>query len=49
MLRRCERVCCGIATYFPLVFVYGMSTWAVWVEVHMGLLPETSFGERPGP
>ncbi len=29
--RRIERCCCAGATYFPLVFVYGTTTWAVWV------------------
>ncbi len=47
LLRRCERVCCGVATYFPLLVVHGLSTWGVWVEVHMGLLPETPFGTAP--
>lgn len=36
--RRCERYCCSVATYFPLVFVYGLTTWAVWVESRVGLL-----------
>ncbi|KIV87705.1 hypothetical protein PV11_03235 [Exophiala sideris] len=33
-LRSCaqkvERGCCTVATYCPLAFVYGLSTWAVW-------------------
>src|ERR1700744_6453697 len=45
LMRRCERVCCGILTYFPLVLVHGLTTWAVWVEVQLALLPETPFGE----
>jgi hypothetical protein len=48
-MRRCERVCCGVATYFPLLLVHGLSTWAVWVQVHMGLLPETPFGASSLP
>lgn len=35
--RKCERACCSVATYFPLVFVYGLSTWALWVEAGIGL------------
>lgn len=37
--RRCERYCCSIVTYFPLVFVYGLTSWAVWVEAGIGVLP----------
>ena len=40
--RRCERVCCAIATFFPLAFVYGLTTWAAYVEAGIGLRP-------PGP
>lgn len=29
--RKIERYCCTTATYFPLAFVYGLTTWAVWV------------------
>ncbi|KAK0735628.1 DHHC palmitoyltransferase-domain-containing protein [Apiosordaria backusii] len=29
--RRIERTCCTCATYFPLAFVYGITTWAVYV------------------
>ena len=35
--RRCERGCCAVATYFPLAFVYSVTTWAVWVEGTIGL------------
>jgi palmitoyltransferase ZDHHC2/15/20 len=35
--RRCERCCCAVATYFPLGFVYSVTTWAVWVEASIGL------------
>jgi ribosomal protein L40E len=31
--RRLERLCCTCAKYFPLVFVYGITTWAVYVLV----------------
>ncbi|ERF68683.1 hypothetical protein EPUS_05744 [Endocarpon pusillum Z07020] len=41
--RRCERRCCTIATYFPLVFVYSLTTWAAYVEASIGL-PTLAFG-----
>ena len=31
-----ERGCCLVATYFPLAFVYGLTTWAVSVEASIG-------------
>ncbi|XXH00531.1 hypothetical protein Hte_006879 [Hypoxylon texense] len=34
--RRIERYCCISITYFPLAFVYGLTTWAVWVVVNIG-------------
>ncbi|KAK6084762.1 DHHC zinc finger domain-containing protein [Seiridium cupressi] len=34
--RRIERYCCSCLTYFPLAFVYGLTTWAVWVVVSIG-------------
>ncbi|KAF3047107.1 palmitoyltransferase for Vac8p [Didymella heteroderae] len=37
--RRVERYCCNTITYFPLLFVYGLTTWAVWVEVGIGFVP----------
>lgn len=36
--RRLERGCCTTLAYFPLAFVYGLTTWAVWVEVNVSLL-----------
>ncbi|PNY26155.1 Palmitoyltransferase [Tolypocladium capitatum] len=40
MARRCarkmERACCTFATYLPLAFVYGLTTWAAWVLVIIG-------------
>jgi palmitoyltransferase ZDHHC2/15/20 len=33
--RRVERCCCGTLAYFPLLFVYGLTTWAVSVEVRV--------------
>ena len=37
--RRCERTCCTIATYFPLVFVYTLTTWAAYTEIGVGFRP----------
>ncbi|KAI2615852.1 palmitoyltransferase PFA3 [Hypoxylon sp. NC1633] len=34
--RRIERYCCNCLTYFPLAFVYSITTWAVWVVVNIG-------------
>lgn len=31
--RRIERSCCTCAKYFPLVFVYGLTSWAAYVLV----------------
>ncbi|KAK0728021.1 DHHC palmitoyltransferase-domain-containing protein [Lasiosphaeria miniovina] len=31
--RKLERTCCAAATYFPLLFVYGLTSWAVFVLV----------------
>ena len=39
--RKCERACCTTVTYFPLVFVYGLTTWGAWVLAHMGLRSDT--------
>lgn len=35
--RRVERTCCDVVKYFPLLFVYGLTTWAVYVIVNIGL------------
>ncbi|KAF2122700.1 DHHC palmitoyltransferase-domain-containing protein [Lophiotrema nucula] len=37
--RKCERYCCNAITYFPLLFVYGLTSWAVWVEAGIGFVP----------
>ncbi|KAH6625308.1 DHHC palmitoyltransferase-domain-containing protein [Boeremia exigua] len=37
--RKVERYCCNTITYFPLLFVYGLTSWAAWVEVGIGLVP----------
>ncbi|RMZ88489.1 hypothetical protein DV736_g4289, partial [Chaetothyriales sp. CBS 134916] len=34
--RWCERCCCAMGTYFPLAFVYSLTTWAVVVEAGIG-------------
>lgn len=34
--RRCERACCALASFFPLAFVYSITTWAVWVVGSVG-------------
>ncbi|KAL4807601.1 DHHC palmitoyltransferase-domain-containing protein [Aspergillus unguis] len=39
---RCERYCCAAATYFPLAFVYSLTTWAVYVEASVGLKRSSS-------
>ncbi|KAF9892495.1 palmitoyltransferase for Vac8p [Aspergillus nanangensis] len=36
---RCERYCCAAASFFPLAFVYSLTTWAVWVEASVGFGP----------
>ncbi|KAI7364097.1 zf-DHHC-domain-containing protein, partial [Hortaea werneckii] len=43
-LRRLERCCCRTFTYFPLAFVYGLTTWAVWVELHTSFLGALGIG-----
>jgi palmitoyltransferase len=37
--RKVERYCCNTITYFPLLFVYGLTSWAVWVEAGIGFMP----------
>ncbi|KAF2087354.1 zf-DHHC-domain-containing protein, partial [Saccharata proteae CBS 121410] len=34
--RKCERYCCSVVSSFPLVVVYGLTTWAVWVQAQIG-------------
>ena len=36
--RKCERCCWTFVTHLPLAFVYGLSTWAVYVEGTLSLL-----------
>ncbi|KFY17930.1 hypothetical protein V492_00285 [Pseudogymnoascus sp. VKM F-4246] len=42
LIRKCERYCCMTFTYFPLAFVYSITTWAVWVEASIGFNPSQS-------
>ncbi|KAI5201774.1 zf-DHHC-domain-containing protein [Aureobasidium subglaciale] len=37
--RHIERCCCGALAYFPLVFVYGLLSWAGWVQISIGFWP----------
>ncbi|KAI2643193.1 palmitoyltransferase PFA3 [Xylaria nigripes] len=46
--RRFERYCCGCITYFPLVFVYGLSTWALWVIINITSLPTLEKEKQKG-
>ncbi|KAF2643934.1 zf-DHHC-domain-containing protein [Massarina eburnea CBS 473.64] len=39
--RRVERYCCIGVTYFPLLFVYGLTSWSVWVEAGIGFQTAT--------
>lgn len=36
--RKMERCCCTTFAFFPLVFVYGLTSWAVYVEVDVSFL-----------
>lgn len=33
--RKVERICYTTLSYFPLTFVYGLTTWAIWVETQV--------------
>ncbi|KAI9834285.1 MAG: palmitoyltransferase for Vac8p [Phylliscum demangeonii] len=44
---RCERVCWTALTNLPLVFVYGLTTWAVWVEASIGFRSKRPAGTGP--
>lgn len=36
--RKIERCCCSTFAYIPLTFVYGLTTWAVWVATKVSLI-----------
>lgn len=36
--RKVERYCCTAITYFPLLFVHGLTAWAIWVEISVSFL-----------
>lgn len=38
--RKIERCCCSTFAYIPLTFVYGLTTWAVWVATRVALIGE---------
>ncbi|KJZ80428.1 Palmitoyltransferase PFA3 [Hirsutella minnesotensis 3608] len=40
--RRMERACCTLGTYVPVLFVYGLTSWAVWVIVVIGNVTQRS-------
>ncbi|KAI4189298.1 MAG: hypothetical protein L6R41_001567 [Letrouitia leprolyta] len=42
--RKCERYCWSVVVYFPLAFVYGLTTWAVWVEAGTGFQAKAQAG-----
>lgn len=42
--RKCERYCCNVVSYFPLCIVYGLTTWAVWVAIKIGMQEKQSTG-----
>ncbi|KXT10605.1 hypothetical protein AC579_7521 [Pseudocercospora musae] len=39
--RKFERCCCTTFAYFPLAFVYGLTSWAVYVEVNVSFIGAT--------
>ncbi|GAP90576.2 putative palmitoyltransferase PFA3 [Rosellinia necatrix] len=44
--RRAERYCCSCVAYSPLAFVYGLTSWAVWVVVSIGAFPTPEGGKE---
>lgn len=38
--RKCERYCINTVTYIPVVVIYALTTWAVWVQASIGFLPD---------
>ena len=47
--RKVERYCCTAFTYFPLVFVYGLTSWAVWVHAGIGFVPSQNVWTGTSP
>jgi hypothetical protein len=47
--RKVERYCCTAVTYFPLVFVYGLTSWAVWVQAGIGFVPSKNVWTGASP
>ncbi|PFH61393.1 hypothetical protein XA68_17505 [Ophiocordyceps unilateralis] len=46
--RRLERACCTLGTYVPVAFVYGLTTWAIWVVIVIGgAIPESRWRGTP--
>lgn len=39
--RKLEHCCCTTFAFFPLAFVYGLTTWAVYTEVRISFLAES--------
>ncbi|KAK2882490.1 hypothetical protein FQN49_000289 [Arthroderma sp. PD_2] len=37
LAKNCEELLCNVAKYFPLAFVYGLTTWAIWVEAGVSI------------
>lgn len=51
LARRVERACCNFVTYLPLIFVYGVTSWAAWVMISIGVNPpkDSWLGTLPWP
>ena len=48
--RKLERYCCTCVTYFPLAFVYSITSWAVYVDVSLSTTPSgVTWLGRPPP
>lgn len=37
LVKTCEGLLCSAVKYFPLAFVYGLTTWAIWVEAGVSI------------
>lgn len=47
--RKVERYCCTAVTYFPLLFVYGLTSWAIWVQAGIGFVPSKTVWTGASP